>query len=86
MVAPPSVSSVAVYVLGDPEAKDSWFPGYLWQGVICGRCNSHLGWYFTVRTLPSRCIWASVPVDCPSVPCRAKGERRKCLLPSLGQI
>lgn len=29
------------------ETKDSWFPGYAWAILTCGRCNRHLGWRFT---------------------------------------
>ena len=24
----------------------TWFPGYSWQGVVCGGCAEHLGWRF----------------------------------------
>lgn len=32
---------------GDPEPRDSWFPGYAWTIANCRRCGGHLGWRFT---------------------------------------
>jgi len=32
--------------LGDPQSAFSWFPGWSWQIVVCGRCRAHLGWVF----------------------------------------
>ena len=30
------------------QALDSWFPGYAWSVLVCGRCEGrHLGWKFT---------------------------------------
>lgn len=31
---------------GAPEQAFSWFPGWSWQIVSCGRCRSHLGWIY----------------------------------------
>jgi hypothetical protein len=33
-------------VLGEASAEFSWFAGYLWSVVLCGRCGTHLGWQF----------------------------------------
>jgi len=35
------------YTEGQPQTQFSWFPGYAWEMLICGMCNSHLGWRFT---------------------------------------
>jgi hypothetical protein len=24
----------------------TWFPGYSWQAVVCGRCGAHIGWSY----------------------------------------
>lgn len=32
---------------GSACARDSWFPGYAWTILYCGRCGNHLGWRFT---------------------------------------
>ncbi len=32
--------------VGAPETAFSWFPGWSWQIVECGRCRTHLGWHF----------------------------------------
>ena len=34
-------------VSGDATAEFSWFSGYRWQYASCGKCNSHLGWFFS---------------------------------------
>ena len=31
---------------GEPETRDSWFPGYSWTIAYCRYCHSHLGWKF----------------------------------------
>jgi len=36
----------AQITLGQPETKDSWFPGYSWQIAYCAVCHNHLGWKF----------------------------------------
>ncbi len=33
-------------VLGEASSEFSWFAGYLWRIVLCGRCGTHLGWNF----------------------------------------
>ena len=33
-------------ISGQPEAADSWFPGYTWRYANCGECTTHLGWLF----------------------------------------
>jgi hypothetical protein len=35
-----------VVCLGEPEIRDSWFPGYSWTMVHCSYCLNHLGWKF----------------------------------------
>jgi hypothetical protein len=32
--------------VGDPETAFTWFPGYSWQILDCGRCRVHIGWLF----------------------------------------
>ena len=32
--------------IGDTQTAFSWFPGWSWQIVLCGRCRSHLGWIY----------------------------------------
>ena len=34
---------------GKPQAADSWFPGFRWQLASCGRCDTHMGWFFERR-------------------------------------
>jgi hypothetical protein len=31
---------------GAMSAEFTWFPGYLWQIVLCRNCRTHLGWHF----------------------------------------
>jgi len=31
---------------GETTSNFTWFAGYVWRFALCGRCNSHLGWYF----------------------------------------
>jgi hypothetical protein len=31
---------------GEPTLEHSWFPGHAWSYCVCGRCHSHLGWYY----------------------------------------
>lgn len=31
---------------GALSAEFTWFPGYLWQIVLCRNCRTHLGWHF----------------------------------------
>ena len=33
--------------VGPPSSDFSWFPGTLWQVVICVACGLHLGWCYT---------------------------------------
>lgn len=30
-------------------ADFSWFPGHDWQLTACGRCETHLGWFYTKK-------------------------------------
>jgi predicted RNA-binding Zn-ribbon protein involved in translation (DUF1610 family) len=32
--------------IGEPQSAFSWFPGWSWQIVLCGRCRAHLGWIY----------------------------------------
>ncbi|KAL7581082.1 hypothetical protein ACA910_005885 [Epithemia clementina (nom. ined.)] len=36
-----------VEFMGQPETKNSWFPGYAWTIMRCALCYAHLGWKFT---------------------------------------
>lgn len=38
---------------GRPSTQDSWFPGYAWTILYCGRCYNHLGWKFTIAQDPN---------------------------------
>jgi hypothetical protein len=40
-------TAVNIRISGLPTSEFTWFPGYLWQGVICAICGTHLGWQFT---------------------------------------
>lgn len=31
---------------GEPNAADTWFPGFFWRIATCAECRTHLGWYF----------------------------------------
>jgi len=37
-----------IWCHGEPQTKDSWFPGYAWTIANCRRCYHHLGWRFTI--------------------------------------
>jgi len=32
--------------MGEPTLEFTWFPGYRWTYSVCGKCLSHLGWFF----------------------------------------
>jgi hypothetical protein len=32
--------------VGESSTHWTWFPGYAWQVVVCGRCAEHLGWLY----------------------------------------
>jgi hypothetical protein len=32
--------------VGEASTFFSWFAGYAWRVVVCGRCLTHLGWRF----------------------------------------
>lgn len=34
---------------GAATTQDTWFPGYAWTVMVCGRCWTHLGWRFDKR-------------------------------------
>ena len=40
------IEAQSVICVGNPETKDSWFPGYSWQISYCAVCHDHLGWKF----------------------------------------
>lgn len=42
-----------VELFGESSKKFSWFPGYAWTSIVCGRveCNVHLGWKFSASKL-----------------------------------
>jgi len=31
---------------GEESDHWTWFPGYSWQAVVCGRCDQHIGWSY----------------------------------------
>ncbi|WCJ58123.1 cereblon family protein [Fontisphaera persica] len=33
--------------VGVPTLEHTWFPGCAWSYCLCGRCRSHLGWFYT---------------------------------------
>ena len=43
-----------LWLLGGPETKDSWFPGYAWTITNCGLCGFHLGWKFNKTNSSTR--------------------------------
>jgi hypothetical protein len=32
---------------GEPTTDHTWYDGFAWQLLHCGRCGGHLGWWFT---------------------------------------
>jgi hypothetical protein len=32
--------------IGPATSEFTWFAGYAWQAVLCGRCAAHLGWRY----------------------------------------
>ncbi len=32
--------------LGNATSDHSWFSGYLWRFAMCGKCGTHLGWWY----------------------------------------
>lgn len=55
---------IAVYeheqiLTGEPERRDSWFPGYAWSLAYCVQCEAHVGWRFTAtdHTLRPTVFW-----------------------------
>jgi hypothetical protein len=40
-------NAIMVQKVGEPTNNFTWFPGFLWEIVICKRCSQHLGWYFS---------------------------------------
>eukprot|EP00931_Biecheleriopsis_adriatica_P012907 TRINITY_DN114173_c0_g1_i1.p1 TRINITY_DN114173_c0_g1~~TRINITY_DN114173_c0_g1_i1.p1 ORF type:complete len:250 (+),score=62.04 TRINITY_DN114173_c0_g1_i1:87-752(+) len=42
------LTDLQVIEVPQKQALDSWFPGYAWSILVCGRCQGlHLGWKFT---------------------------------------
>ncbi len=35
-----------IFITGEPEPADSWFPGFCWRYLICGECTEFLGWSY----------------------------------------
>ncbi|KAJ0986400.1 hypothetical protein J5N97_004756 [Dioscorea zingiberensis] len=46
-------------LLGRPDKKHCWFPGYAWTITYCATCESNIGWLFTARkkNLLPRSFW-----------------------------
>ena len=42
-----SIDEDGVWYQGQPQSKDSWFPGYCWTIMACAVCGHHLGWKFS---------------------------------------
>ncbi len=40
------VAAPGAIQIGDPQTAFSWFPGWNWQIVLCGRWRAHLGWIY----------------------------------------
>ncbi|KAK9102316.1 hypothetical protein Sjap_019570 [Stephania japonica] len=49
-----------VALIGRPDEKYSWFPGYAWTIATCATCEYQLGWLFTARNkkLRPKSFWA----------------------------
>ena len=39
-------SARGCFISGEPTVEFTWFPGYSWCYSFCGKCSSHLGWFF----------------------------------------
>lgn len=35
-----------IFITGEFEPADSWFPGFYWRYLICGECTEFLGWSY----------------------------------------
>ena len=35
--------------MGSPTNEFTWFTGFSWRVVICGRCAEHMGWRFSTN-------------------------------------
>ncbi|CAE8667309.1 unnamed protein product [Polarella glacialis] len=83
----------------EPSAEHSWFPGYTWQAVRCGGCDSRelLGWAFAKEGVdsPSPPAERACPQSTPRAACRQSSgffalivtrlrERSMSLLPARG--
>ena len=43
-----------------PTAHATWFPGYEWQILHCGRCHEQIGWRFTQQEGPIAAVARAV--------------------------
>ena len=32
--------------MGEPTLEFTWFPGYSWCYSVCGKCFTHIGWFY----------------------------------------
>ena len=56
LAPPPAVQTKAhSYVAASPpeESSHSFFPGFAWTNINCGRCSKHLGWGFSKNVDPA---------------------------------
>ncbi|OQS05707.1 5'-AMP-activated protein kinase catalytic subunit [Thraustotheca clavata] len=41
-----SIQTDHIVFIDRPTARDTWFPGYTWQCMMCSMCNDFLGWRY----------------------------------------
>lgn len=46
-------------LVGQPDSRYSWFPGYAWTIADCAHCGTHMGWLFTAtkKKLKPKSFW-----------------------------
>ena len=36
-------------IVSRPSPEFSWFEGYCWEIIVCGKCGNHVGWRFSTN-------------------------------------